>query len=191
MGEMIPLWKVVRQMGNSTFETKETELEEYQEEYRLTFLRYIEVSEKLLELRDEREGVVQIQDAWLDKSGGEYPTETEEFLFKRYGLENSLEGLKRAILQFQVELVDATMWEGIFWNHLACSSSKARCVNWYRDNADGQRILMLEDALSKKRLHFYRQQLSNFTREPDSPEALETVFILEHGRLAANIPFPN
>ena len=116
----------------------------------------------------------------------------EEFLFRHYNLENSLEGLKRAIRQFRADLDNAILQEQLLWLAFVHTVSEidnvAEQMAWYAENPNYQHGLILKDALSVKRIHFYRRSLSRFDRKPSLPMALETVFILEHGRFANSIP---
>ncbi len=197
-------------MGNGTFLALETEeiWDEALEKYRFAFIRYLEVVADYLELMKASEGVSEIEYIWSgkwstaerDELRRRNTTKTEEFLFRRYGLENTPEGLERAIRQFRADLSDVSKKEKSLWHDLVqaidvinvehdCSSERPI---WYQDDSDYQHHLLLgiDDDLTVKRIIFYKRCLNLFGEKPDFPAALEVTFNLQHGEFASSVLFP-
>ena len=175
-------------MSNSSLKTA---VENKEELYRFTFLRYLDAAEELLKLNQDfkdLEELIRAVDFHLVNGYGKKmrspaTDKAEEMLYRRYDLKNNESGLYRAEEQFYAELTVAQRNEQLLWADLV-SIVKDCNMFWYHDNAEAHRQLLIGNEVCFKRIYFYRRFLQDFNSDSCCPEKMENIFILEHGHIA-------
>ena len=184
-------------MDNSTFKTVETENEgvwnDILEEYRFSFLRYLEVVKELLSFEKDLDCIKTLKrflvNGWmLDNPDDEaIVLEAGKALYYRYDAEYSPLGFERATKQFEADLSITQAQEKSFWHNLTLIVDKIDPGReyagydisgriWYQGNAETQRGLMVNDTLSFDRVRYYEKELRCFSQRPLLPYTQEVTF---------------
>ena len=199
------------EMDNCTFEALETERKSKAfEEYRFTFIRYLEVAEKLLGLKKEVESIANMQCIRETGRALEPPEtidlqkkqalEAERVLSRLYDLDRSESGFDRAKKQFDADVLILSKHEKLLWNELTFIVSANGFVNsryaygkrnlaWVERSAEKHHALLIDDDCADERVRYYLKRLREFDKQPMPPVELEIAFRLSYGHLIDAIPF--
>ena len=176
------------------------------EEYRFTFIRYLETAEQLLDLKGKARSIAGMQRIRTTgrllgppeavKLQEKQALEAEKTLSRLYDIDYSSEGFERAKSQFDADLLTLKKQEQALWGDLVSVVDRidvegeyGPCQVWLEDDAEAQRTLMVADETSTERVYCYRKCLRQFEKKPELPSTLEIVFTLTHGSLINSVPF--
>ena len=184
-------------MDNSTFKTlgieNEEKWSEVLEEYRFVFLRYLKIAKGLLSFEKDLGYIALLKQFLANGCVLDDPTKETSIkdaikvLYYRYNANHSVSGLELAIKQFEADLSVTRAQEKLLWQNLLQVIDKIDPRGdyigydnygqiWYRDCAEKQHSLFVDDALSFDRVRHYEKVLEKFHQKPALPYAQEVVF---------------
>ena len=163
------------------------------EEYRFWFLLYLDVAEKLIELRTSLEYVKRMQKLFesgrtFDDSENQTAEWVEGFLYEHYGMEWSRSGFYEAVGRLQADLHVTESLEDVLWRKTYESCQKIWQEAAWFNTAVQTRISLSENRDALRRIQCYRKALREVSEALKSPMELETKFRSVHGELLRLVP---
>ena len=194
-------------VDNGTFEkNREVEYEQNRilEEYRFTFLHYLDVAEKVLNLRNKIGHVKNMRRIMKygknDPRSGSRAFQKQEairtgrVLHCQYGMEYTNDGFNSSVGMFYADLGVTKKQEEFLWHLVqetvsAVWSPEHGESKWFYEKPGRNHALMVNDKnLSPIRIQYYKASLGRLEHKPSLPAQLEQEFSVYYAGLTHLAP---